>query len=114
MCRRLEMPFKKRDSDDDYFLAVEALRTEHFPKEHEAQYLALCPECAEMYKEFVKRSASARETLYNLLKTSEASEVRLESHGHVIRLWFEEKHWLDLTTVVTYYEDEYTPEDSTD
>ena len=114
MCRRLEMPFKKRNSDDDYFLAVEALRTEHFPKEHEAQYLALCPECAEMYKEFVKRSASARETLYNLLKTSEASEVRLESHGHVIRLWFEDKHWLDLTTVVKYYEDEYTPEDSTD
>ena len=113
MCRRLEMPFKKRDSDDDYFLAVEALRTEHFPKEHEAQYLALCPECAEMYKEFVKRSASARETLYNLLKTSEDSEVRLKSHGHVIRLWFEDKHWLDLTTVVTYYEDEYTPEDST-
>lgn len=114
MCRRLEMPFKKRNSDDDYFLAVEALQKEHFPKEHEAQYLALCPECAEMYKEFVKRSASARETLYNLLKTSEDSEVRLKSHGHVIRLWFEDKHWLDLTTVVTYYEDEYTPEDSTD
>ena len=114
MCRRLEMPFKKRNSDDDYFLAVEALKKEHFPKEHEAQYLALCPECAEMYKEFVKRSASARETLYNLLKTSDDSEVRLKSHGHVIRLWFEEKHWLDLTTVVTYYEDEYTPEDSTD
>lgn len=114
MCRRLEMPFKKRNSDDDYFLAVEALGIEYFPKEHEAQYLALCPECAEMYKEFVKRSASARETLYNLLKTSEDSEVRLKSHGHVIRLWFEDKHWLDLTTVVKYYEDEYTPEDSTD
>ena len=114
MCRRLEMPFKKRNSDDDYFLAVEALQKEHFPKEHEAQYLALCPECAEMYQEFVKRSAPARETLYNLLKTSEDSEVRLKSHGHVIRLWFEDKHWLDLTTVVTYYEDEYTPEDSTD
>lgn len=114
MCRRLEMPFKKRNSDDDYFLAVEALQKEHFPKEHEAQYLALCPECAEMYQEFVKRSAPARETLYNLLKTSEDSEVRLKSHGHVIRLWFEDKHWLDLTTVVKYYEDEYTPEDSTD
>ena len=114
MCRRLEMPFKKRDSDDDYFLAVEALGIEYFPKEHEAQYLALCPECAEMYQEFVKRSAPARETLYNLLKTSDDSEVRLKSHGHVIRLWFEEKHWLDLTTVVKYYEDEYTPEDSTD
>lgn len=115
MCRRLEMPFKKRDSDDDYFLAVEAFSTERFPKEHEAQYLALCPECAEMYKEFVKRSASARETLYNLLKTSEDSEVRLESHGHVIRLWFEEKHWRDLQAVLTYYENaDDAPEDSTD
>lgn len=114
MCRRPEMPFKKRDSDDDYFIAVEALRIEHFPKEHEAQYLALCPECSEMYKEFVKRSASARKTLYNLLKTSEEPEVRLESHGHVIRLWFEDKHWQDLRTVIEYYENEYNAEDSTD
>lgn len=115
MCRRQEMPFKKRNSADDYFLAVEAFSTEHFPKEHEAQYLALCPECAEMYKEFVKRSASARKTLYNLLKTSEDSKVRLESHGHVIRLWFEEKHWLDLQAVLTYYENaDDAPEDSTD
>ena len=114
MCRRPEMPFKKRDSDDDYFIAVEALRIEHFPKEHEAQYLALCPECAEKYKEFVKRSASARRTLYNLLKTSEEPEVRLESHGHAIRLWFEDKHWQDLRTVIEYYENEYNAEDSTD
>ena len=114
MCRRLEMPFKKRNSDDDYFLAVEVLKIEHFPKEHEAQYLALCPECAEMYKEFVKRSASVRETLYNLLKTSEEPEVRFESHGHVIRLWFEAKHWQDLRTVIEYYENEYNAEDSTD
>lgn len=114
MCRRPEMPFKKRDSDDDYFIAVEALRIEHFPKEHAAQYLALCPECAEMYKEFVKRSASVRKTLYNLLKTSEEPEVRLESHGHAIRLWFEDKHWQDLRTVIEYYENEYNAKVSTD
>lgn len=114
MCRRLEMPFKKRGSDDDYFVAVEALGIEHFPKEHEAQYLALCPECAEKYKEFVKRSKSVWDALYNLLKTSEEPEVRLESHGHVIRLWFEDKHWQDLGTVIEYYENDYNAKDSTD
>ena len=113
MCSE-EMPFKKRNSNEDYFEAVEVLQKERFPKEHEAQYLALCPECAAKYKEFVKRSASARKTLYNLLKTSEEPEVRLESHGHAIRLWFEDKHWQDLRTVIEYYENDYNAEDSTD
>lgn len=113
MCSE-EMPFKKRNSNEDYFEAVEVFQKEHFPKEHEAQYLALCPECAAKYKEFVKRSTSARETLYALLKTSEEPEVRLESHGHVIRLWFEDKHWQDLRTVIEYYENEDNAKDSTD
>lgn len=113
MCSE-EMPFKKRNSNEDYFEAVEVLQKERFPKEHEAQYLALCPECAAKYKEFVKRDAEAWKTLYNLLKSSEEPEVRLESHGHVIRLWFEEKHWQDLRTVIEYYENEYNAEDSTD
>lgn len=109
-----KMPFKKRNSNEDYFEAVEVLEKERFPKEHEAQYLALCPECAAKYKEFVKRDEEARKTLYNLLKTSEEPEVRLESHGHVIRLWFEEKHWQDLRTVIEYYENDYNAADSTD
>ena len=113
MCSE-EMPFKKRNSNEDYFEAVEVLQKERFPKEHEAQYLALCPECAAKYKEFVKRDAEAWKTLYNLLKSSEEPEVRLESHGHVIRLWFEEKHWQDLRTVIEYYENDYNAEDSTD
>ncbi|MBU1207326.1 MAG: hypothetical protein KKH04_10435 [Proteobacteria bacterium] len=33
---------------------VEALSRDHFTKEHEAQFLALCPLCAAMFKEFVK------------------------------------------------------------
>ena len=62
MCKQ-DMPFKKRNSEDDYFEAVEALRRDHFPKEHEAQYLALCPECAAKYKEFVKRESGNTKSL---------------------------------------------------
>ena len=111
MCRQ-DMPFKKRNSDEDYFEAVEALKKDHFPKEHEAQHLALCPECAAKYKEFVKRDAIVRETLYNLLKNSEFPEIRLPLDDFVIRIWFEKKHWQDLKTVVDYYESMYDPDES--
>ena len=50
-----EMPFRKLDGQY-YFESVEALSKEHFSKEHEAQFLALCPLCAAMYKEFVKNA----------------------------------------------------------
>ena len=113
MCRQ-DMPFKKRNSNDDYFEAVEAFGKNYFPKEHEAQYLALCPECAAKYKEFVKRDPVARKYLYNLLKDSDNPEVRLELSDCVIRIWFDEKHWHDLKTVLHYYENVYDTENSTD
>ena len=113
MCRQ-DMPFKKRSSDEDYFEAVEALGKDHFPKEHEAQHLALCPECAAKYKEFVKRDTAAQKDLYSLLKNSDVPEVRLELSNLVICIWFEEKHWQDLKTVLDYYEDESAHENSND
>ena len=113
MCRQ-NMPFKKRNSDEDYFEAVEALRPDHFPKEHEAQHLALCPECAAKYKEYVKKNRAARNVLYNLLKDSSEPEVRLELNDLAIRIWFDEKHWHDLKTVLHYYENVYKVENSTD
>lgn len=113
MCRQ-DMPFKKRNSSEDYFEAVEALKKDHFPKEHEAQHLALCPECAAKYKEFVKRDEIVQEALYNLLKNSDVPEVRLPLDDLVIRIWFEEKHWQDLKTVLDYYENMYNPENSDD
>ena len=72
------MPFKKRNSDEDYFEAVEALGTKYFPLEHVAQFLALCPECAAMYKEYVKRNKNAQEEMYKVLKDSDSPEVLLE------------------------------------
>ena len=111
MCRQ-DMPFKKRNSDEDYFEAVEALKKDHFPKEHEAQHLALCPACAAKYKEFVKRDEKARAALYSLLKNSGIPEGRLQLSDLVIRIWFKEKHWQDLKTVLDYYENIYNPGES--
>ena len=109
MCSK-EMPFKKRNSDEDYFEAVEALGKGHFFKEHEAQYLAFCPECAAEYKEYVKKDPKARETFRDALKNSDSPQIHLESHGRTIRIWFEDKHWQDLKTVLYYYENVYDPD----
>lgn len=113
MCRQ-DMPFKKRNSDEDYFEAVEALGKGHFPKEHEAQHLALCPQCSAKYKEFVKRDAAVQEVLYKLLKNADVPEVRLPLNDFAIRIWFEQKHWDDLQAIIDYYEKAEDSEESTD
>ena len=111
MCSKT-MPFKKRNSDEDYFDAVEALGKGYFFKEHEAQYLALCPECAAEYQEYVKRDPKAREIFYDALKNSDSPQIHVESNGRTIRIWFEDKHWQDLKTVLYYYENIYDPDDA--
>lgn len=91
-----EMPFKKRDGEY-YFEAVEALSRDHFAKEHEAQYLALCPLCAAKYKEFIKHDEVAMKTFKNTIVISDRLDVPLvlgsektsirfvETHHHAIR-----------------------------
>ncbi|MYC76557.1 hypothetical protein F4X10_12400 [Candidatus Poribacteria bacterium] len=111
MCSK-GMPFKKRNSDEDYFEAVEALGKGYFFKEHEAQYLALCPECAAEYKEYVKRDPKARKTFHDALKNSDNPQIHLVSNGRNIRIWFETKHWWDLKAVLYYYENIYDPDDA--
>ena len=111
MCLQ-DMPFKKRNSQGDYFEAVEALGKGYFFKEHEAQYLALCPECAAKYTEVVKKDRKAREACYNAIKDSDDREIRLELNGLRIRIRFEEKHWQDLKTVLYYYENVYDPDEN--
>ena len=111
MCSK-GMPFKKRSSDEDYFEAVEALGKRYFFKEHEAQYLALCPECAAKYKEFVKKDRDAPKVFGDALKNSDNSQIHLESNGQTIRIWFEDKHWQDLKTVLYYYENVYNPDET--
>ncbi len=95
-----EMPFKKRDGEY-YFEAVEVLSKDYFSKEDEAQYIALCPLCAAMYKEFVIRDKDAMEELHSTLKDSDDPEVPLkwgELNKKSIR--FVETHRLDVKPIL--------------
>ena len=103
-----EMPFKKRNGEY-YFEAVEALSRDHFPKEHEAQFLALCPLCAAMYDEFIKQDDNAMEKFKEELvgsKDKSADELtlplRLGEHDMSIR--FVETHWKDMKTILRKYD----------
>jgi hypothetical protein len=95
------MPFKKRDGEY-YFEAVEALSRDHFPKEHEAQFLALCPLCAAMYKELVKKDEAAmadlRKALLNMAVDHSEIPLHLGEIDTTIR--FVETHCHDLKTIL--------------
>ena len=92
-----EMPFKKRDGEY-YFESVEALSRKYFPKEREAQFLALCPVCTAMYKEFVKRDETTLEELYHALKNSDELEVLLTLGEWETSIRFVETHHSDIKT----------------
>ncbi len=94
-----EMPFKKRDGEY-YFEAVEALSKDYLPKEHEAQFLALCPVCAARYKEFVKNGESTMEKLHRALKNSDDLEVALRLGEWETSLRFVEIHRQDMKTIL--------------
>ncbi len=87
-----EMPFKKRDGEY-YFEAVEALTNEHFTAVHEAQFVALCPECAAKYKEFAKRNRETMCDVKNQLLCADDCRVSLRLGEHDANLRFVEKHW---------------------
>ena len=99
-----EMPFKKRNGEY-YFEAVEALSRDYFAKEHEAQFLALCPLCAAMYKEFVKPDEGTMEYLKNALINSEDEnrEVQLKLGDLNTSVRFVDTHWNDIRTILVEY-----------
>ena len=98
ICKK-EMPFKKRDSEY-YFEAVEALSGKYFTKEHEAQFLALCPECAARYKEFVKRDKTAMKNLHHTMKNSDELEIALKLGKLETSIKFVETHRKDMRTIL--------------
>ena len=103
ICKK-EMPFRKRDGEH-YFEAVETLSSEYFGKEHEVQFLALCPLCAAMYQEFVKRDEEQEEKLYNALRNAEGLEVPVKLGQRETSVRFVERHWLDMKTVLNVYQE---------
>lgn len=70
----IEMPFKKRNGEY-YVESVEVLDKNSLVKEHEAQYLALCPLCSAKYKEFVKKDKGALDKLKSVLLKSDGIEI---------------------------------------
>ncbi len=94
-----EMPFRKRDGEY-YFEAVEALSKDHFAKEHEAQFLAMCPLCAAMYNEFVKHDEEAMESLKNALMNSEDAKVSLQLGDLDTSVRFVDIHFRDIKTII--------------
>jgi hypothetical protein len=98
ICKQ-EMPFKKRDGEY-YFEAVEALSKDHFLKEHEAQFLALCPLCAAMYKELVKKDQSAMTDLRKALLNVDSYEAPLRLGDLETTIQFVETHLIDIKTVL--------------
>lgn len=94
-----EMPFKKRDGEY-YFEAVEVLSEVYLPREHESQYLALCPLCAAKYKEFVKREDSAMKEVCRALMESNKLEVQLTLGTSIASVRFVQKHFIDLQEIL--------------
>ena len=98
-----EMPFKKRDGDY-YFEAVEALSRDYFPKEHEVQFLALCPLCAAKYKEFVKRDEEQEAKLHHALQNTEGLKIPVKLGEWETSVRFVERHWRDIKTILRVYQ----------
>ena len=100
-----EMPFKKRDGEY-YFEAVEILTSHYFPIEHEAQYLALCPECAARYKYFVKEDITMMEVIKKQLMNLNDLKVFVQLGELETSIRFVESHLLDLKAALHHYKND--------
>lgn len=98
ICKK-EMPFRKRNGEH-YFEAVEAFSQDHFPVEHEAQFLALCPLCAAMYKELVKKDEAAMDDLRKALLNMDSLEAPLRLGDLETTIQFVETHLCDVKTIL--------------
>ena len=94
-----EMPFRKRDGAH-YFEKKEVLSGEYLPKEHEAQYLALCPLCAAKYEEFVKKDVNVMAKLKEAIINTEDCEIPISLGDEKTSIRFVETHYHDLKTII--------------
>ncbi|MHB9068757.1 MAG: sacsin N-terminal ATP-binding-like domain-containing protein [Sedimentisphaerales bacterium] len=94
-----EMPFRKRNGDH-YFEKKEVLSKRYLPKEHEAQYLALCPLCAAMYEEYVKNDEDAMADLKDKLVSADDCDVPLTLGDVETSIRFVETHYHDLKVII--------------
>ncbi|MGI9255599.1 MAG: hypothetical protein ACR2PY_01545, partial [Salinispira sp.] len=94
-----EMPFRKNDGQH-YFEKKELLSKSHLPKEHNAQYLALCPLCAAKYTEFIIPSDAAMNELKEAIISRENCEIPISLNKEEISIRFVETHYQDIKTIL--------------
>lgn len=94
-----EMPFRKRDGTH-YFEKKEVLSKKYLPKEHEAQYLALCPLCAAKYDEFVKTEDEVMAELREEIISAEDCEIPISLGDEQTNIRFVETHLHDLKVIM--------------
>ncbi len=94
-----EMPFRKRDGAH-YFEKKEVLSKKYLPKEHEAQYLALCPLCAAKYDEFVKTDDEVMAELREEIVSAEDYEIPISLGDEKTSIRFVETHLHDLKVIM--------------
>jgi hypothetical protein len=97
ICRE-EMPFRIRNGTH-YFQKKEVLSIDYLGKEHEAQYLALCPVCAAKYEEFVKSDDGVMAKLKDAIVSAEDCEIPI-SLDLEASIRFVEVHLHDLKMIL--------------
>ena len=95
-----EMPFRKRDGAH-YFEKKEVLSRKYLPKEHEAQYLALCPLCAAKYEEFVKSDENVMAELKEAIVIADDGKVPISLGDQKTSIRFVETHYHDLKAIIS-------------
>ena len=98
ICKK-EMPFRKRDGTH-YFEKKEILSRNYLPKEHEAQYLALCPLCAAKYDEFIKTNDDVMGELREAILRAEDYEIPISLGDEKTSIRFVETHYHDLKAII--------------
>lgn len=94
-----EMPFRKRDGAY-YFEKKEVLSKKYLPKEHEAQYLALCPLCAARYEEFVKTDDEVMADLREEIVSAMDCKIPISLGDEQTSIRFVEAHLHDLKVII--------------
>ena len=94
-----EMPFRKRDGTH-YFEKQEVFSKKYLLKEHEAQYLALCPLCAAKYYEFVKNDDGIMTELRERIVSADDCEIPVLLGDEEASIRFVEAHFHDLKVIL--------------
>lgn len=99
------MPFRKRNGEF-YFESVEIAND--YSKEHESYYLALCPVCSAMYREYVKRDEGALKNYLDLMDSIDETaelEIPVVLHNSHTTVRFTEQHIIDIKAIRSSEED---------